>query len=209
MILHIGEEIDEASIKLLDSKTLEILIPKAGPRLKLKKELDNFFKGSCEAASHSDSTVSVIVDQSDFSDVNVLETSEIGYPGQSSSSVISIPLSSSPQSSVSESCKKDIHLKKIVSTKIPEIFKKLESGDPTQINILEKYKLNRLIVEKYIEKYGCQPSTKEKVDLAKCIVNTFPVLKGSSGEGFVSISFPDIYFSFLNFVQMKSIIKIV
>ncbi|GFY32913.1 uncharacterized protein TNCV_4025371 [Trichonephila clavipes] len=35
----------------------------------------------------------------------------------------------------------------------------------------------------YIGNYDCKPSTKDKLDLAKDIVSTFPVLKGSDGEG--------------------------
>ncbi|GFT92867.1 uncharacterized protein TNCV_740351 [Trichonephila clavipes] len=34
----------------------------------------------------------------------------------------------------------------------------------------------------YIGSYDCKPSTKDKLDLAKDIVSTFPVLKGSDGE---------------------------
>ncbi|GFY70310.1 PC4 domain-containing protein [Trichonephila inaurata madagascariensis] len=45
-------------------------------------------------------------------------------------------------------------------------------------------RVNRLLVQTYIENYDCRPSTKDKLDLAKDIVSTFPVLKGSDGEGY-------------------------
>ncbi|GFV50632.1 hypothetical protein TNCV_2212951 [Trichonephila clavipes] len=64
------------------------------------------------------------------------------------------------------------------------IVHRSEKGDPSRINILHKYRVNRLLIQAYIENYDCKPSTKDKLDLAKDIVCTFPVLKGSDGEGY-------------------------
>ncbi|GFS89176.1 uncharacterized protein NPIL_239011 [Nephila pilipes] len=90
-----------------------------------------------------------------------------------------------PQSSpLSTSCQKKINIREIVRLKLPDIFAKLEEGDPTNINVLQKYRINRLVVKTYIENYGFSPTTKNKLDLAKDILNNFPVLKGSDGEGF-------------------------
>ncbi|GFV33100.1 uncharacterized protein TNCV_509391, partial [Trichonephila clavipes] len=48
---------------------------------------------------------------------------------------------------------------------------------------LEEY-LSNFEIQTYIGNYDCKPSTKDKLDLAKDIVSTFPVLKGSDGEGY-------------------------
>ncbi|GFR16356.1 uncharacterized protein LOC106175700 [Trichonephila clavata] len=78
---------------------------------------------------------------------------------------------------------KKINIRETVKLKFPDIFAKLEKGDPTNDSILHKYRINRLLVQTYVEEYDCRPSTKNKLNLAKHIVNAFPVLKGSDGEG--------------------------
>ncbi|GFQ68712.1 hypothetical protein TNCT_21761 [Trichonephila clavata] len=67
-----------------------------------------------------------------------------------------------------------------------DIFTKLEKGDPINVSILPKYRINQQLVQTYVEKYDCRPSTKNKLDLSKDIGNAFPVLKGSDDEGHVS-----------------------
>ncbi|GFR03104.1 hypothetical protein TNCT_654941 [Trichonephila clavata] len=66
---------------------------------------------------------------------------------------------------------------------LPDIFTKLEKGDPINVSILPKYRINQQLVQTYVEKYDCRPSTKNKLDLSKDIGNAFPVLKGSDDEG--------------------------
>ncbi|GFT39637.1 hypothetical protein NPIL_55801 [Nephila pilipes] len=92
-----------------------------------------------------------------------------------------IPLSSP----MSTSGQKEINIRKIIKLELLDIFTMLEMGDPYNINILQKYHVNRLLVKTYVENYSCKPTTKNKLDLAKYIVNTLPVLEGSDGEDFV------------------------
>ncbi|GFQ90381.1 hypothetical protein TNCT_576341 [Trichonephila clavata] len=120
---------------------------------------------------------------------------ELGYWHVTSNLVVDVmydlledPLSSSPSLPLlsplsTPSKKKIINIRATVKLKLLDIFAKLEKGDPTNVSILHKYRINRLLVQAYVEKYDCRPFTKNKLDLAKDIVSAFPVLKGSDGEG--------------------------
>lgn len=77
---------------------------------------------------------------------------------------------------------------------MPDIYKKLIEGDQSQINILVKYKINRLLVDSHIQEYDCRPTTKDKVELAKQIVTIFPVLKGTDGTDYVSNFLVNFFF---------------
>ncbi|GFS37816.1 uncharacterized protein LOC106175700, partial [Trichonephila inaurata madagascariensis] len=123
---------------------------------------------------------------SDLDASNVNNTNNQNNIGRDISLNYSEPLCSTPLplSPGSTSTKKKINIREIIKLKLPDIFSKLEKGDPSSINILHKYRVNRLLVQTYIGNYDCKPSTKDKLDLAKDIVSTFPVLKGSDGEGY-------------------------
>lgn len=178
-----GEGIDEESFKLIDDDTLKILIPKAGPRLKFKSYLKKYL--SCK-----DDLQSIV---QHLEDSTTLNDSSILSEHQSEISCVN-PTLYEPSTSrnftqtVIGNNEKRLDVRHIVSRKLPEILKKLDENDPDHITILDKYALNRLIVDTYIEKFSCTPTTTEKIDLAKDIIRTFPVLKGLEGEGFVSIS---------------------
>lgn len=188
---------------------MKCLIPKAGPRLKFKRYFDAFLASTnqfisdpvtthnesvsnCDSFSFNDSpslNCSASYNNSptlncslSFNNSPTLNSSPSNSPLTDSMHSESSALCSSP----SVSSHKNINVKKIIGNKLPDIYEKLEKGDPANINILEKYRINRVLVNSYIEQYDCRPSTSDKLNLAKDIVNTFPVLKGSEGEGFVS-----------------------
>ncbi|GFV02707.1 hypothetical protein TNCV_2743801 [Trichonephila clavipes] len=114
------------------------------------------------------------LDASDVSNTN--NQNNIGHD-------ISMNYSEPPCSSTAISSTKKLILGEIIKLKLPDIFK-IRKGDPSRINILQKYRINRLLAQTYIGNYDCKPSTKDKLDLAKDIVSTFPVLIGSDGEGY-------------------------
>jgi hypothetical protein len=84
-------------------------------------------------------------------------------------------------------CNRRMDLRKLVHRKYPDLLNRLDLGDKSKINILDKLKLNRLIVDSYIEVYTSRPTTNEKISLAKDVVSTFPILKSAEGEGYVSV----------------------
>ncbi|GFQ93078.1 hypothetical protein TNCT_640371 [Trichonephila clavata] len=203
--LQLDEGIDEESFFLLDDDTLKSLIPKAGPRLKFKKYLNSFIESSnfsalptfdspappCNSFSNSVTDSLTIFPHPVC---NISDDSHANSDSANNESSIhdislnySDPLSSSTPlpllSPLSTSSRKKINIRETVKLKLPYIFAKLEKGDPTNVSILHKYRINRLLVQTYVEEYDCRPSTKNKLDLAKDIVNAFPVLKGSDGEG--------------------------
>ncbi|GFQ94323.1 uncharacterized protein TNCT_416771 [Trichonephila clavata] len=200
-----NEGIDEESFFLLDDDTLKSLIPKAGPRLKFKKYLNSFIESSnfsalptfdspappCNSFSNSVTDSLTIFPHPVC---NISDDSHANSDSANNESSIhdislnySDPLSSSTPlpllSPLSTSSRKKINIRETVKLKLPYIFAKLEKGDPANVSILHKYRINRLLVQTYVEEYDCRPSTKNKLDLAKDIVNAFPVLKGSDGEG--------------------------
>lgn len=185
---------------MLDNSTIELLIPKAGPRLKFKKylksflayddhhdPLDNSFTISDPNSSLSSlerETESIIAINTSCDTVTMPDPDIVPERVCSSTANISHPCPS-PECST-DTFSKELDIKGIVKKKLPDIYQKLTEGDPSLINILEKYKINRLLVDSYIQKFDCRPTTKDKVELAKQIVKTFPVLKGTDGEDFVS-----------------------
>lgn len=170
-----GEGIDEESFKLIDDDTLKILIPKAGPRLKFKSYLKEYVLGKDDPQKEDleDSTSSILSQSQIYCVSPTLYENEPSTSGNFSQAATA-------------NNEKRLDLRRLVSRKLPEILKKLDENDPSHISILDKYSLNRLIVDTYIEKNSCSPSTAEKIDLAKDVIKT--VLKGIEGEGFVSIS---------------------
>ena len=199
---------------LLDDATLHILIPKAGPRLKFKKYFDKFLSenqaDSDPAVIASDPAVIASDPAVIASDSTAIASNPAAIASDSAATASDpVAITSTPAAFASDSAaiasdsagsvfstqfptcsssngSKNFNLKEIVRKKLPDIFNKLEKGDPAEINILHKYKLNRVIVASFIEKYGCRATTKDKLDLAKNIITTFPVLKGAEGEAFVS-----------------------
>lgn len=181
----------------MDDSTIGLLIPKAGPRLKFKKYFESFL-----ASVHLDSLdVSTISDPSSSLSSLEMETS-VPIVGNNACATVTVPdpdivaepvnISSPLLSPGYSTCtsvdtfSKVLDIKRIVKKKLPDIYEKLIDGDPSQINILDKYKINRVLVDSHIQQYDCRPTTKDKIELAKHIVKTFPVLKGTDGEGFVS-----------------------
>lgn len=181
----------------MDNITIEQLIPKAGPRLKFKKYFETFLSSSVHELLDNVSTISdsssslsslEIVANNSSPAINVPDEPVVAENDCSFTvSTNTYDQFSSPECSVSvDTFSKVIDVKNIVQKKLPEIHQKLIEGDPAQINILEKCKINRVLVASHIEQYDCRPRTKDKLELAKHIVKVFPVLKGTDGEGFVS-----------------------
>ena len=216
MQLFLDEGIYEESFALLDDSTIGHLIPKAGPRLKFKKYLKSYLAStdsyenvstisdSCPNSSICSSEMKTsIVEENVIPMVSVPDTdiAECGSPFEKTSDTLPSSSSSLTHTCISvDTFSKPLDINGIIKKKLPDIYKKLIVGDPSQINILQKYRINRALVESHIAQYDCRPTTKDKIELAKHIVKVFPVLKGTDGEGFVSnfsVSFSLFLFSFV------------
>lgn len=177
-----GEGIDEESFKLLDPDTLKLLIPRAGPRLKFQAQLRQFIADA-----------ELVFNTSSGTDVFELDRD---CPSSSRSDVVSVDdartisvevLTNTPGSSQRQ--RPSLDIRALVKRKLPQLYKILMGDDKSLITILDKLKINRLVVDSFIEEFRCKPPTRDKQDLAQNIVNSFPILKSSEGEGYVSILF--------------------
>lgn len=150
------------------------MIPKAGPRLKFYAKLQEYFKNSSQNSDIESATNSLSEENCSQNNIDevVCEADVCGSEART-------------HEGKREIGKLNFDIGNLVHKKLPEIYKKMNEG--VSPSLLEKYKLNRLIVDTFAEKNGCQPRTMEKKGLAIAIVSTFPVLKGKDGEGTVSI----------------------
>lgn len=155
---------------MLDTDTIKVLIPPAGPRLKFTKLLAEY-KSSIEEVLLE---ATIPTTSSSINDIDLTSVSE--SESSLASSDYSCPSARISFDSV------NLDLKQILEKKYPNILSLLIENK--QIGWCDKQRINRIFVSALTEKYGPFPSTARKANLAQLIIQEFPSLKGHEGKGY-------------------------
>lgn len=171
--------IDEESFRLLDPESIKDLIPRVGIRLKFLQRFNQFNKQDIDLDSSASSSVGTIILPTSNSDQSYQSQSDVeeSLPSKDGDGKHKIIAESS-----GTKMGKKFNVRKILEDADQEnTITQLEEGT---LGSSERRKMVRVLVSHLIENYGMSVGTDVKISLARAIVDEFPKLKDSEGEGY-------------------------